>query len=154
MSPKTPACLKTRIADDMKSAMRGKDALKLEVIRLIRAAIQRKEVDERVGLDDDGVLKVLRKMHKQSRDALGQFEAGGREDLAAKERAALGIFEAYLPQPLSEADLERLIDGAFADTGAAAPRDVGKVMGYLKPRIDGRADMGAVSARVRQRLGG
>lgn len=145
--------LKTRIMDDMKSAMRSKDSARLESIRMIRAAIQRREVDERVALDDAGVLQVLQKMLKQARDSVAQFEAGGRDDLASRERASIAVLESYLPEPLNDADLDRLIDEAIELSGAATVRDMGKVMGTLKSKVEGRADMGALGARVKQRLG-
>jgi len=145
--------LKARIMDDMKSAMRSKDAARLESIRMIRAAIQRREVDERIALDDAGVLQVLQKMLKQARDSVAQFEAGGRDDLASRERASIAVLESYLPEPLNDADLDRLIDEAIEQSGAATVRDMGKVMGTLKPKVEGRADMAALGARVRQRLG-
>lgn len=144
--------LKTRIADDMKSAMRSKDARRLESIRMIRAAIQRREVDERTELDDAGVTGVLQKLLKQGRDSLAQFEAGGRDDLADKERMFVAVIESYLPEPLDDAELDALIDSVIAETGASEIRDMGKVMGKLKSRIDGRADMGQVSARIKRRL--
>jgi len=145
--------LKARIMDDMKSAMRSKDTARLESIRMIRAAIQRREVDERIALDDAGVLQVLQKMLKQARDSLAQFEAGGRDDLASRERASIVVLESYLPEPLNDADLDRLIDEAIEQSGAATVRDMGKVMGTLKPKVEGRADMAVLGARVRQRLG-
>ena len=145
--------LKARIMDDMKSAMRSKDTARLESIRMIRAAIQRREVDERVALDDAGVLQVLQKMLKQARDSVAQFEAGGRDDLASRERASIVVLESYLPEPLNDADLDRLIDEAIEQSGAATVRDMGKVMGTLKPKVEGRADMAVLGARVRQRLG-
>lgn len=145
--------LKARIMDDMKSAMRSKDTARLESIRMIRAAIQRREVDERIALDDAGVLQVLQKMLKQARDSVTQFEAGGRDDLASRERASIVVLESYLPEPLNDADLDRLIDEAIEHSGAATVRDMGKVMGTLKPKVEGRADMAALGARVRQRLG-
>jgi uncharacterized protein YqeY len=144
--------LKSRIVDDMKDAMRAKNSARLDAIRMIRAAIQRREVDDRVTLDDAGVMNVLQKLVKQGRDSVAQFEAGGREDLAAKERASIEVLESYLPEPLADEALDRLIDAAIAEAGAAEMRDMGKVMAALKPRVEGRADMGAVSARVRQRL--
>ncbi|MCZ7598042.1 MAG: GatB/YqeY domain-containing protein [Gammaproteobacteria bacterium] len=137
----------------MKSAMRSKDTARLESIRMIRAAIQRREVDERIALDDAGVLQVLQKMLKQARDSVTQFEAGGRDDLASRERASIVVLESYLPEPLNDADLDRLIDEAIEHSGAATVRDMGKVMGTLKPKVEGRADMAALGARVRQRLG-
>lgn len=146
--------LKSRIADDMKSAMRAKDTARLETIRMLRAAIQRKEVDERVSLDDDGVIQVVQKLVKQARDSIAQFEDGGRADLAAKEQASIEVLESYLPTALDDAELEAMIDDAIEKTGAGSMRDMGKVMAELKPRIAGRADMGAVSGRIKQRLGG
>ncbi len=145
--------LKTRISDEMKSAMRERNAVRLETIRMIRAAIQRKEVDDRISLDDKGVQQVLQKMLKQGRDSISQFESGGRKDLADKERASIEILEGYLPEPLSEAEVDALIDEALQASGATQMRDMGKVMGLLKPRVDGRADMGALSARIKQKLG-
>jgi hypothetical protein len=146
--------LKSRIVDDMKSAMRSKDTARLETIRMIRAAIQRKEVDERIELDDAGVLQVLQKLVKQGRDSISQFEAGGRADLADKERASLEVMQGYLPEPLDDARLGELIDHAIAQTGASEMRDMGKVMSVLKPNIEGRADMGMVSGKIKQRLSG
>ncbi len=145
--------LKTRISDEMKSAMRERNAVRLETIRMIRAAIQRKEVDDRISLDDKGVQQVLQKMLKQGRDSVSQFESGGRKDLADKERASIEILKGYLPEPLSEAEVDALIDEALQASGATQMRDMGKVMGLLKPRVDGRADMGALSARIKQKLG-
>jgi hypothetical protein len=136
----------------MKTAMRNKDAPRLESIRMIRAAIQRREVDERVQLDDTGVLQVLQKLLKQARDSISQFEAGGREDLAAKERASVEVLESYLPEPLSDAELDSVVDAAIKETGASEMRDMGKVMGRVKAQVEGRADIGAVSARIKSRL--
>ncbi len=144
--------LKARISDDMKSAMRDKDSVRLEAIRMIRAAIQRREVDERTSLDDSGVLAVIQKMLKQSRDAIEQFRSGGRDDLVGKEQAGIEVLEGYLPEPLSDTEIEQLIDDAIRESGASEMRDMGKVMGLLKPRIDGRADMGALSALIKARL--
>lgn len=146
--------LKARIADDMKSAMREKDAARLEAIRMIRAAIQRREVDERVALDDAGVTQVLQKLVKQGRDAISQFDAGNRADLADKERASVAVIESYLPAALDPAELDALVNAAIADAGASSLRDMGTVMAALKPKLAGRADMGAVSGLVRQRLTG
>ncbi len=145
--------LKQRIQEDMKAAMRAKDSQRLGVIRMIMAAIKQREVDERRSLDDSQILAVLDKMLKQRRDALAQFQAAGREDLVAKESYEVEVLQQYLPPPLGDAELDALIDEAIQATGASSPRDMGKVMGQLKPRIQGRADMGAVSARVKQRLG-
>ena len=146
--------LKSRIVDDMKSAMRSKDTARLETIRMIRAAIQRREVDDRVELDDAGVLQVLQKLVKQTRDSTSQFDAGGRPDLADKERASLDVMHGYLPEPLDDAKLAELIDSAIAQTGASEMRDMGKVMAVLKPQVEGRADMAALSGRIKQRLAG
>ena len=145
--------LKERIDDDMKAAMRARDKERLAAIRLILAAIKQREVDERRELDDAAVLSVLDKMVKQRRESIAQYEQAGREDLAAKERAELAVIQAYLPSPLSEAEIEALVDEAVAAAGARSVKDMGKVMALLKPKVQGRADMGAVSKRVRARLG-
>ena len=144
--------LKDRINQDMKDAMRAKDADRLTAIRMLMAAVQRREVDERVTLDDTQVMGVIEKMIKQSRDAVGQFLAGGRQDLADKENAQIAVWQAYLPEPLSEAEIERLIAQAIADTGAASPKDMGKVVGRVKAEVQGRADMGKVSGLIKERL--
>ena len=136
----------------MKEAMRAKDRPRLEAVRLLRAAIQRREIDERTELDDDGVLSVVQKMIKQGHDAVEQFENGNRDDLVSKETGMLRVLEDYLPAQLSKTELEALLDSAFAETGADSQRDMGKVMGWLKPKINGRADMGIVSNAVKQRL--
>lgn len=145
--------LKDRIDDDMKAAMRAKDTPRLETIRMLRAAIQRKEVDEQVTLDDDGVLAVIEKQIKQAHDSIEQFKAGNRDDLADKEQVAVDILSEYLPEPLSEEELDALIREAIADTGAESMKDMGKVMGRIKPRVQGRADMSQVSAKVKSLLG-
>lgn len=144
--------LKDRIASDMKEAMRAKDAVRLESIRLLRAAIQRREVDERVTLNDEDVVVVLQKMVKQGKDSIDQFTNGGRDDLVAKEAATLAILETYLPEQIDPAELSRLIDQALSETGAEGVRDMGKVMAWLKPHVQGRADMGAVSAKIKEKL--
>jgi uncharacterized protein YqeY len=144
--------LKDRIASDMKEAMRAKDAVCLESIRLLRAAIQRREVDERVTLNDEDVVVVLQKMVKQGKDSIDQFTKGGRDDLVAKEAATLAILETYLPEQIDPAELSRLIDQALSETGAQGVRDMGKVMAWLKPHVQGRADMGAVSAKIKEKL--
>ena len=146
--------LKDRIAEDMKVAMRAKDAPRLEVIRMLRAAIQRREVDDRLELDDNDVLSVIQKMIKQGQDSISQFNHGNRPELAAKEQFGIGVLETYLPEPLSDAELDRLIDSAVEQTGATSLRDMGKVMGILKSQLAGRADMGSVSKRIKNRLGG
>lgn len=145
--------LKDRITEDMKAAMRAKDTPRLETIRMLRAAIQRREVDEQTTLDDDGVLAVIEKQIKQARDSIEQFRAGNRDDLADKEQVSVDILSEYLPEPLGDDELDALIREAIADTGAGSIKDMGKVMGRLKPQIQGRADMGAVSARVKSLLG-
>ncbi len=145
--------LKTRLVEDMKTAMRSGDKPRLGVIRLVNAAIKQREVDERIELDDAQVLAVLEKMLKQRRDSMSQYEAAGREDLAEVERFEIGVIESYLPAQLDEAELDALIDAALAETGATSLRDMGKVMALLKQRAAGRADMAAVSARVKQKLG-
>jgi hypothetical protein len=146
--------LKQRLTDDMKAAMKAGDKPRLGVIRLINAAIKQREVDERIELDDTAVLAVLEKMVKQRRDSIAQYEAAGREDLADTERFEIEVCQAYLPEALSDAEVDALIDAALAATGAASMRDMGKLMGVLKPKLQGRADMGAVSQRVKARLGG
>ena len=144
--------LKERITEDMKSALRAGEKERLGTIRLALAAIKQREVDERITLDDGQVLAVLEKMIKQRREAITQFQAGGRADLVAKESAEVSILEAYLPARLSEAELDQLIAGAIASTGAASPKDMGKVIAAVKSQAQGRADMGAVSARVKEKL--
>jgi len=136
----------------MKEAMRAKDRPRLEAVRLLRAAIQRREIDERTELDDDGVLSVVQKMIKQGHDAVEQFEKGNRDDLVNKENEMLRVLEDYLPAQLGKPEIEALLDSAFAETGAVSQRDMGKVMGWLKPRVQGRADMGAVSNAIKQKL--
>lgn len=144
--------LKQRLQDEMKAAMRAKDKDRLATIRLINAAVKQREVDERIELSDAQVLEVLDKMVKQRRDSIAQYRDAGREELAAKEEAELSIIQEFMPAPLSEQELDGLIDQAIADTGAASMQDMGKVMGALKPKIQGRADMGAVSAKVKAKL--
>ncbi|MHB1565736.1 MAG: GatB/YqeY domain-containing protein [Acidiferrobacter sp.] len=144
--------LKQRIADDMKAAMRAKDAPRLEAIRMVRAAIQRREVDERVALDDAGVLSILDKLVRQGQESIAQFEAAGRTDLVAHEQAALAVFAVYRPAPLTDPEIVALIEAAIAETEAHSIRDMGRVVGRLKPQIQGRADMAAVSGRVKERL--
>lgn len=144
--------LKQRLQEDMKAAMRAKQAVRRDTLRLIMAAIKQREVDERIELDDTQVLLVLGKMVKQRRDSLSQFEQAGRQDLADIESAELALIDEYLPPPLSVEELKVIIDEVIASTGAESPRDMGKVMGQLKPRIQGRADMGAVSAMIKTRL--
>ena len=145
--------LKERITDDMKSAMRSGEKERLGTIRLIMAAIKQREVDERIVLDDVQVLAVVEKMIKQRREAITQFEAGGRADLVAKESAELDLLIAYLPQQLSAAELDAVIEEAVAASGASSIKDMGKVMALVKSKAQGRADMSAVSARIKARLG-
>ena len=145
--------LKERITDDMKSAMRSGEKERLGTIRLIMAAIKQREVDERIVLDDAQVLAVVEKMIKQRREAITQFEAGGRADLVAKESAELDLLIAYLPQQLSAAELDAVIEEAVAASGASSIKDMGKVMALVKSKAQGRADMSAVSARIKARLG-
>jgi len=145
--------LKTRLTDDMKDAMRAKDSARLSTVRLALAAIKQREVDERKELADAEVLAVLGKMIKQRRDSVAQFEAGKREDLAAVERAEIAVLQAYLPAQATEAEIDAMIDAAIAATGAAGPAGIGKVMGVVRPKLAGRADLGVVSARIKAKLG-
>jgi hypothetical protein len=144
--------IKDRIQQDMKDAMRAKDKARLGTIRLILAAIKQREVDERIELDDEQVIVVLDKMAKQRRESISQFEQASRDDLIAQENFELGIIQPYLPEALGEDELNALIEAAMAATGASSIKDMGKVMGQLKPKIQGRADMGAVSALIKSRL--
>ncbi|HEU4773838.1 MAG TPA: GatB/YqeY domain-containing protein [Lysobacter sp.] len=144
--------LKQQLTDDMKAAMKAGDKHDLGVIRLMLAAIKQREVDERTELDDAQVLAILDKMVKQRRDSVSQFEAAAREDLAVIERDEIVVIERYLPAKLDEAAIVAAIDAAIAETGAAGPADIGKLMGALKPRLAGQADMGLVSKLVKQRL--
>jgi uncharacterized protein YqeY len=146
--------LKARITEDMKNAMRSGEKDRLGLIRMLLAAIKQREVDERIELDDTQVLSVIDKMIKQRRDSVTQFEAGGRADLVAKESAEIGWLSDYLPAQLSDAELDALVQEAIATTGASSMKDMGKVMGYVKPKAQGRADMGALSARIKAALGG
>jgi len=145
--------LKERIQQDMKDAMRAADKPRLATIRLILAAIKQIEVDERKDLDDTGITIVLDRMVKQRRESISQFEKAGRTDLVDQEAAELAIIQTYLPEPLSEGELNALIDEAMAQTGASSIKDMGRVMALLKPELQGRADMGAVSAMIKARLG-
>jgi uncharacterized protein YqeY len=145
--------LKERITQDMKDAMRSGEKERLGITRMLQAAIKQREVDERIALDDSQVLAVIEKMIKQRKEAITQFEAGGRADLAEKEGAEIKLLQGYLPEQLSQADLEALVAAAIAETGAASVKDMGKVMGLVKTRAAGRADMGAVSALIKAKLG-
>lgn len=144
--------LKNQITEDMKSAMKAGEKDRLKVVRLILAAIKQVEVDKRIKLDDSAVLAVLDKMVKQRRDSVEQFENGNREDLAAIERAEIEVLETYLPEQLSADELAAMVDEVIAATGAESMRDMGKVMGQIKAKAAGRADMGVVSATVKERL--
>ncbi|GAB1596660.1 GatB/YqeY domain-containing protein [Lysobacter claricitrinus] len=145
--------LKLRLTDDMKTAMKGGDKSTLAVIRLINAAIKQKEVDERIELDDVAVVGVLDKMVKQRRDSVTQYAAANREDLAQVERDEIAVIERYLPAKMGEAEINAAIESAIAETGATGAADMGKLMGVLKPRLAGQADMGLVSKLVKARLG-
>jgi len=144
--------LQQRVNDDVKTAMRNKDKDRLGVLRLITAAFKQKEVDERVELDDTMVLAIMNKMTKQIRDSIDQFEKAGRDDLATKEAFELNIIQEYLPAQLTEDEISQIIAECVADSGAESAKDMGKVMGLLKPRLQGRADMGKVSGLVKQQL--
>ncbi|MDF3019872.1 MAG: glutamyl-tRNA amidotransferase [Steroidobacteraceae bacterium] len=146
--------LKERITEDMKTAMRSAEKDRLAVIRLLQAAIKQREVDERITLDDAQVLAVLEKMIKQRKESIVAFEKGGRADLVAKENAEIAVLQPYLPAQLSDAELDALIAEAIASTGAATIKDMGKVMGVVKAKAAGKADMGAVGARIKAKLGG
>ena len=144
--------LKQRLTEDMKTAMKAGEKERLGTIRLINADIKRKEVDERIELDDAQVLAILEKMMKQRKDSVSQYEGAGREDLAAVERAEMAIIEQYLPAKLGEAEVLPAIDAVIAETGATGPADMGKVMGAIKTKLAGQADMGEVSKLIKQRL--
>jgi uncharacterized protein YqeY len=147
-----PMSLKEQITDDMKAAMRAKDSGRLATIRLLTAAIKQKEVDERIDVSDEQVLAIIEKMIKQRKDSISQFEAGGRQDLADIEKAELAILSTYMPAALSEAEVQAEVAAAVSAVGAVGPQDMGKVMGVLKPKLAGRADMTAVSAMVKAAL--
>jgi len=146
--------LKERITEDMKAAMRASEKERLSTIRMLQAAIKQREVDERISLDDAQVIAVLEKMVKQRRESIVAFEAGGRTDLADKEKTEIALLTAYLPAQLSEAEVDALIKDAIASTGATSMKDMGKVMGAVKARAAGKTDMGAVSARIKSALAG
>lgn len=145
--------LKDRITDDMKAALRAKDSARLSAIRLLLAAIQQREVDERITLGDAEVASVIEKMLKQRRDSIQQFEAAGRQDLADKEKFEVTVLQAYMPNALSEAEVEATVMEAIGVSGAKSMQDMGKVMSLLKPKLAGRADMAKVSALVKSKLG-
>ena len=144
--------LKDRITDDMKSAMRAREALRLGAIRMLLAAVKQREVDERIILDDAQVAAIVDKLIKQRRDSIAQFEQAGRIDLVDQEKAELAVLSAYLPAQADAAEIESLLAAAIATTGAAGPQDMGKVMALLKSKLAGRADLTAVSAMVKSRL--
>ncbi|MDP1925634.1 MAG: GatB/YqeY domain-containing protein [Thiobacillus sp.] len=146
--------LKARVTDDMKDAMRAKDTARLGTIRLLLAAIKQKEVDERIELDDAMISSIVEKLITQRKDSISQFQAAGRNDLVAVEQAELVVLQAYLPEQLSGAEVEAAVIAAIAESGAASAKDMGKVMGLLKPRLAGRADMGQVSSLIKARLAG
>lgn len=148
------AALKDRITEEMKNAMRAGEKERLATIRLILSAIKQREVDERIQLDDTQVLAVIEKMVKQRKESIAQFEAGGRADLVVKEQAEMTVLQTYLPTQMSDAEVDALIAEAVASTGAASIKDMGKVMAAVKAKAQGRADMGAVSARIKQKLSG
>ncbi|MFA0922839.1 GatB/YqeY domain-containing protein [Xanthomonas fragariae] len=146
--------LKQQLTDDMKAAMKSGDKHSLSVIRLINAAIKQKEVDERIEMDDAAVIAVLNKMVKQRKDSVTQFEAAARDDLAQIEREEIVVIERYLPAKMGEAEIVAVIQAAISETGASNPADIGKLMGALKPKLAGQADMGLVSTLVKQHLAG
>jgi uncharacterized protein YqeY len=146
--------LRERVNEDVKAAMKAREAERLGTLRLLTAALKQREVDERITLDDAGVVAVVEKMLKQRRDSIAQYEQAGRQDLADAEKREVAILSAYLPQPLSEAELAAVVAKAVADAGAKSPADMGKVMAIVKPLVAGKADMGKVSALVKARLAG
>ena len=146
--------LKEKIKDDVKQAMRDKNESRLSTLRMLSAAIQRREVDERIQLDDAQVMAVVEKLIKQGRESIEQYVKGGRQELADKESGEIAVLQAYLPQPLSAAEIDRLIVETVAATGASSVKDMGKVMAVLKPKLQGRADMGKVGGQVKHKLGG
>jgi uncharacterized protein len=144
--------IKARILDDVKTAMRAKDKPRLGILRLVTAALKQREVDERIVLDDAGTIEILVKLVKQRKDSIEQYTAAKREDLAEQERMELALIETYLPTAFGDDELNAMLDEAFAATGADTMKDMGKVMGWMKPKIQGRADMGALSAKIKARL--
>ena len=146
--------LKARITEDMKAAMRSGERDRLSCIRMLQAGIKQREVDERIELDDTAVLAVIDKMIKQRRESVTQFQAGNRADLVAKESAEIELLTGYLPAQLAASELDALIKEAIAATSATSMKEMGKVMGWLKPKVQGRADIGALSARIKAALGG
>ena len=146
--------LRERLNEEMKAAMKAREQEKLGALRLLLAAVKQREVDERITLDDAGVVAVVEKMIKQRRDSISQYEKGARQDLADKEKFEISVLERYLPQQLSQAEIESIVAEAVAATGAKSAADMGKVMGVVKPKLAGRADMGKVSALVKAKLAG
>jgi uncharacterized protein YqeY len=146
--------LRERVNEDMKSALKARETARLGTLRLLLAAVKQREVDERVTLDDAGVVAVVEKMLKQRKDSVQQYERAGRDDLAGQEKAEMAILAGYLPQQLAEAELETIVAAAVGAAGAKAPSDMGKVMAIVKPQVAGRADMGKVSALVKAKLAG
>lgn len=145
--------LKARISEDMKTAMRAKDSARLGTIRLLLAAIKQREVDERIELDDTQVTEVIEKMLKQRRDSIAQYKSANRQDLVDVEEYEVGVLQDYLPQQLTDAEVNAILDKAIADSGAAGMKDMGKVMAAVKPQVVGRADMGKISGLIKARLG-
>ena len=145
--------LREKITEDMKAAMKARESDKLAAIRLLQAALKQKEVDERVDLTDDIVLSIIDKMLKQRRDSIEQYAAGNRPDLVAREEFEVGVLSAYMPAQLSETEVDAIVAGVIAETGAVSAKDMGKVMNALRPRVAGRADMGKLSGLVKAKLG-
>jgi len=146
--------LRERVNEDMKTAMKARDAERLGTVRLLLAAMKQREVDERITLDDEGVVSVIEKMLKQRKDSVSQYQQAGRQDLADREKQEMAVLQAYLPQQMTDAEVEAAVAEAVAATGARAPSDMGKVMAIVKPKVAGRADMGRVSALVKAKLTG
>ena len=146
--------LRERVTEDVKVAMKAREAERLGTLRLLTAAMKQREVDERITLDDAGVVAVIEKMLKQRRDSIAQYEQAGRQDLADAEKREMVVLQAYLPQQLAEAEIESIVAEALAASGAKAPADMGKVMAIVKPKVAGRADLGRVSALVKAKLAG
>jgi uncharacterized protein YqeY len=145
--------LKARITEDMKTAMRAKDSARLGAVRLLQAAIKQREVDERIELDDTQVIEAIEKMLKQRRDSISQYEAANRQDLADDEKYEVAVLQEYLPQALTEAEIDGLLEQVVRDTAASGIKDMGKVMAAIKPLVVGRADMGKISSLIKSRLG-
>jgi uncharacterized protein len=146
--------LRERVNEDIKAAMKAREAERLGTLRLLLAALKQREVDERITLDDAAVVSVIERMMKQRKDSIAQFEQGGRQDLADRERQEMAVLQAYLPQQLTEAEVGAVVAEAIAECGALSPSDMGKVMAIVKPKVAGRADMGKLSALVKSKLAG